>query len=225
MSDPVTATVDEATFDGYQFCGVAEQFTAESAICYWPEKTVTWHVRDPLPRLSINDMKAAYQLAASAWESVCGIDLVYSSNPKTANILITAADLGGPSGVLGDSYLPKCGIVKNSQYQVLQRYDVSERWLVAEKPPAGSLDIARVFAHELGHGLFCPHTNDGGLMDPTYSSKVRWPSGKRETELAVKGYGPPLATPPPTPGGEKIIRVRPDGGISVDGYRLTKIGG
>lgn len=189
---------DASDFDGYQFCGIAEHIATGAVAAYWPEAPVTWNIRDNLPRLSVADVKAAFLLGVESWERVCGIDLRYTANGKTANILLTVANLGGPSGVLADSHLVPPGLRKNADFQATQRYDSSESWTIAENPAPGTIDIVRVAAHEIGHAIGSPHGGEG-LMKPTYSTKIRFPQPGYDTEFAQRGYGPPKPDQPPEP--------------------------
>src|SRR3990167_2040090 len=210
-------------FDGVRICGIAESLELGARISYWPEKTVTWNGRDSLPRLAIVDMKAVWNMGIEGWEPHCGIDFVYTSNPKTANILLTVANLGGASGVLADSHLPPAGLQSNSQFQAIQRYDSSEVWVVSDRPKAGEIDLVRVCCHEIGHAAGLPHMGDG-LMAPMYSTKIRFPSAPVEIEAMQRGYGLPRPKePPPTPDGKIIVHVEYDKatGKLLPGWHVT----
>lgn len=194
---------------GHNFCGITQSVVTEERTCYWPERRITYAVRDKLPRLNLEDLKAATKMGLEGWEAVSGPDFEYTSNLKTANILVTVANLGGPSGVLADAQLVICGLRQNADFQSIMRLDINENWVISDNPKPGEVDIVRVVCHEGGHSAGLGHTNDGGLMDPSYDARKRWPVGKTEIRLMQAGYGTPQPKEPPAPSpGTPSGRVR-----------------
>ena len=176
------------------FCSQPAIAPFSDRVCKWPDPGVSWHTAGGLKGISAADFKAAAEEAWGYWAAVCGIRPNYSTNDRTANVLMHAADLGGPGGTLADSMLP-CGLTANNK-QMEQRYD-GENWQIAETPTGGKLDLVRVICHELGHALGSDHIAAGNLLAPTYNPRVRRPQAGDVAEM-VKRYGPPRTDQPPT---------------------------
>lgn len=223
----------------YRFCALPDIAPLRASLCKWPQPDkVTWHTQGALSgSISAQDFRDAYEIAFSWWMEVCGVVLVYSSNPKTANIIAFAKHMGGPGDVLADSQLP-CGMRKNSDRQIPERYD-SEAWVISEKPRSMEIDLVRVICHEGGHGLGSDHIENGNLLAPMYSTRIRKPQPGDIAEMQ-KRYGPPKDVPPvpveplppvtPPPGEdpathELTIESFMSGGkarLRVRGHRLIK---
>ena len=165
---------------------------------YW----VSWCISGSLPGISNDTFDEAVHWAFLQWKAVCGLLPYRIDDAIAADILITVAALGGPGGVLADSMLPyQAG-------QVKQRYDTGERWVYSATPAEREIDLGRVIAHELGHGLGLPHTTESGnLMNPTYSRTIRGPVGAWESAEARKRYGVSVIPPTTPPSGGTIPTI------------------
>lgn len=198
----------------WRLCGVPDAMGR--GVCKWPTKNVAGAMQGEMPGISASDLKAAYAWAWEQWSIVCGIKPQYSSNARTANVLMTPANLGGPYGVLADSQVP-CSATQTSQLQ--QRYDTSEPWHAEPGPPArGRISLPTVACHEVGRAIGIFHIGNGvALMNPTYNPEVLTPQPADVQEANDKRYGPPdVSTPDPVPKndvwtieGEFVLAARP----------------
>jgi hypothetical protein len=113
------------------------------------------------------DIRQALDLISAAMQ----IDFVEvdSPAPNMANILYTAANLGGPGGVLADAQLCVCGITRNSQFQSLVRIDVNEQWVNSTTMVGLNIDGVRAFSHETIHSIGGYHITGQNLMAPQIS--------------------------------------------------------
>lgn len=211
-------------YDGTIICGAdpLRLAMAESQVCAFPRNRdggpvrIGWYYTGILPGWSEGNQRAAFVEAWQAWEEVCGLQAIwfdssskalgYHADGKLEGIVaINTVRLDGASGVLADSYLP-CGTVR-----IRQRYDTSEAWINAERPPSNRIDLVRVAAHEIGHAIGLPHIANGNLLQPMYSTAIRKPQSGDIAE-AVRRYGPRRAPAPPP-----VNPVPPaGGGGSVD---------
>jgi hypothetical protein len=215
-SDTDVATDAIKTLLNPEFCGCAQQLNTEEIgqrFCRWPEDTITWTIRDVLPSLGAQMMRAACEAALADIAGHFELSFPYVEDASQANILITVAPLGGRGGVLADCQLVPCNIGPKNSVQMLMRADRSENW-ISENTPAGlNIDWQRVFAHEFIHGLGLPHiTTPGSLMLPTYSTSIRTIQPGDIEALEQLGYkrrkAPPLPTPTqPSPGEPELGRV------------------
>lgn len=177
------------------FCGVVEHIRTHEGVCKWPTPQVTWTITGSLkPRVSDGDQKAAYGMAWDYWMACCGIEAKYTTNRKTANVLMGSGPIDGSGSTLAWSHLP-CG----NALQLEQKYGTAETWVLSDNPNRYEIDLVRVAAHEIGHVIGIPHLSDNGaLLAPMYNPKVRGPQASDIAE-AVKRYGPPKQEPPSPP--------------------------
>ena len=181
-------------YQAAKFCGVPEGLRT-SELNAWPEKRIRWSIAGALPGVSDADLKTCYEHAWSLWAAVCGIEPEYASNHKTAHVLLTTANLGGPLGVLADSYLAPENLDKNDGFTAIQRYDTSEPWHAKVTPPgARKISLPIVMCHELGHAIGLGHIAEGNLLQPSYDARIDRPQAGDIAE-AVKRYGKPKETP------------------------------
>lgn len=177
-----------------RICGVAEQLNL-GRTCKWPMKTVSLAVASSVPGMSLSTRKDILWQAAQRWNGLSGFEWVWSTNPKTAHVLVHGVKLDGPSGVLADMQLP-CGARANTQLR--GRTDTSERWKVYDGPGTpGELDLTRTDAHELGHAMGIPHIDAGNLMQALWDRNI-WMPQAGDVAFLVKLYGRPK-NPQPQP--------------------------
>lgn len=157
----------------------------------WPISKATWNITALVPGLSLSDQKEAYQMALASIEAVCNFKFEYHANGK--NLLWEAKPLGGPQGVLGQTWLPINAT--SDQSSITVEMDRAERWVVADMPGPSEIDIVRVACHEACHWMGLPHGGND-LMKPTYDIRWRKPGPWSIVEL-VKRYGEPVGAPPP----------------------------
>lgn len=180
----------ERIYEAAKVCGVPEGLRS-SELNAWPEKKIRWSIAGALPSVSDADLKACYEYAWNLWAAVCGIEPEYASNNKTAHVLLTSANLGGPYGVLADSYLAPENQKANDGFQAIQRYDTSEPWFAkVAAVPRNRISLPIVMCHELGHAIGLGHIADGNLLQPSYDPSLDRPQSGDIAE-AVKRYGPP----------------------------------
>jgi len=210
-----------------RICGTPDSVQAVGEPCKWPHKEITYSVLGTLPGVGDADFKAAAERAAKQWDDACGVGMFYKVNLRTANVILTVADLGGPGGVLADSMLP-CGAAANDVMQ--QRYDSREIWFAGEGPPLqGRIHLEAVIAHEMGHALGLPHLAPNGpvaLMQPFYRGDILRIQPPDAAEVVTR-YGantPPSPPPPPPPPGDPPVRYRIKGtNIAVDVMTLEPL--
>jgi hypothetical protein len=211
-----------------QICSVTDFSELKSGTRGWPEMPVYWHTDGPCGHVSAEDFRDITHYAMQDYLDNCGIVLVYTSNIKTANVVLRGKAIDGKGKVLANSMLP-VGLRKNSDVVVIQNYD-GEMWSSEEIAPQGKISLPAVQRHELGHGLLASEhapEDSGALMRPFYDRKVsmlqEW-----DIKAAQKIYGPPkkpvppvtpVPTTPTTPG-ETVIRVR-NGVVTIDNARIT----
>lgn len=160
-----------------------------SAMCRWPQEPV-----NVCHQLTILDRSTCDRVMANVcrlWSAVCGINLVPSGNPSSANILITSNEDIDPSGnILGLTYLP-CGMVSQAS-QLSEQLNPREGWTEDL--------LLRVMLHETGHGIGLVHVpiGTGAVMEPDLTS-LSTPQDS-DVQAVVARYGPPTApTPIPVP--------------------------
>ena len=88
---------------------------------------------------------------------------------------------------------------------VTQKYDTSERFVVAESPTWPQIDLLAVACHEIGHALGLDHDREGSgsLMEPVYKPGRRVPQ-QRDIMRIQALYGIPDE---PKPNPERIARL------------------
>jgi len=174
--------------DEIHFCGMIEPLNG--LIAPWRRKRIAYSVQGALPTLSRDQFRAAALEAFLSWSAVC--DREFFEDDQNPDILITAGRIDGPLSVLAWSELPD-----GSDRQLQQKYDATERYVIAIQPPRGSIDLVAVMTHEIGHAIGLDHRSPprGDLMDPTYSPGRRVPQ-PGDVERIRGLYGPPGAPPP-----------------------------
>lgn len=211
--------------DGMRFCNVPDHLG--DLTVKWPISDLAIFASGKVGQVNLAD---AVEAALPGWNNVCGVRLRMSTNPNTANLVLTVGPIDGPGNVLAQNELP-VGIVGSGPYrQLTGLYDASERVVLADNPPAGMLDLARICRHELGHFLGIGHISDGNLMAPVYSSKIAMPQRGDILEATFR-YGPaaPVAPVQPTPPTSPTIPVpgKPDERLTIvdaDGHKWDYVG-
>lgn len=209
---PVDAASREAVAEAVEaltaprFCGVAAQLGDGNQYCGFPEtikkgKPITYFVRDGLPAMPRDILRVAIKQCLAVISASMQIDFTEVESKAEANILYTAANLGGPFGVLADAQLCICGIEYNSQFQSIVRIDSQEEWVNSTTMTGRNIDAVRTLAHETIHSLGGYHINGNNLMAPQISELRALQEGDiRMLEgLGYKRRTAPVPTPAPAP--------------------------
>lgn len=198
----------------FYFCGCTE--TMMENIVAWNKKELTVSVAGTLPTLSREEFAGAVRQALDSWSAVCPLKFTLSSdNP---DIIITTGTIDGPSKVLAWSELPD-----GSDRMLRQRYDTSERFVIAKNPAMNTIDIVAVLTHELGHALGLDHAPQGSpdLMAPIYQPGRREPQDG-DIKRIQKFYGKPIPDSPTNPNDPIVIKVYDAREIQIPGYKVIK---
>lgn len=196
---------------GMIFCGVTEeQFAINGRRYQWPRNIgkLTFGITfGQLGSLSDLDCKGALIDCFAEISAVVALDFEYNPNGKTANIVLTKADLDGSSGVLADMRIPVGNVSQNTQLP--GRFDASEAWgLYEDVPPRGKIDFYRTALHELLHAMGLGHQPSSddrpALIAPAYNVRIRnlQPADveelqRRYPKREVQPPKPPAPTPIP----------------------------
>lgn len=201
-----------------RFCLHPDRPPVRSGICKWGHSPITWHTEGGLNGVSAADFKATADMAYAKWAAVCGAVFKYIPNPKTANLWLHAANLGGSGGVLADQQLP-CGASSTAQME--GRYD-SEFWRLPGSS-VGRIPLLTTIVHEMGHGIGIDHGPQGCIMAPTLNMMLQELQAWDIAE-GRKRYGDPKPSAPVPPPSGKTHLITIEGRIiSISGYRITEI--
>lgn len=219
------------TFDNIPFCGQHDSGFQIGGVTYqWPRGShLTWSLGfSRLGALDDLTLKEVYKQAFAEISACCNVTHAYTSNSRSANILVNVQRLDGPSGVLADMQLPVGNVDQSSQ--LLGRIDDSEVWGVFDNPPPNKIDLYRVVLHELLHAHGLGHKPDSvqgvALIAPMYSRSVRNLQALDIKELQrrygePKTQSPTAPTQPPTAGTDKLIVEELRVSIGGKRYRLS----
>lgn len=223
MSDHTIEEVPEPHI--VHFCGCRDRslgLVAELAGA-WRRRHLKWKIEGSLPSAPLSVFRAAVKEACDYWQAVCGLTFAEAGPGERADIVITTGQIDGSGGTLAWSQLPQ-----GDDRPLTQKYDTSERFVIAAAPKAGQIDLVAVVCHEFGHALGLDHDrpNSGSLMAPTYRPGLRKPQ-QEDVARMQRLYGPPSQPPAPepgpTPGGSTItIEIINADYIRIPGYRVTK---
>jgi hypothetical protein len=208
-----------------RFCGHPDvmSMTTENLV-QWPldGRPITWCITSEFPTLSKQDAADAYKWAFDQWMAVCGIDVRYNPNEKTASILVRVQPIDGRAGVLAQSQLPN----GTRDQPMEQFFDSSEPFVFKESTLPHEVDIGRVACHENGHVIGINHIDAGNLLQPMYDYGIRVPQAG-DIEEAQKRYGPPkISAPNPSPENTFSINISGSGkigNVSIPGFKIEKI--
>lgn len=197
------------------FCGTLD--AVRSALgggpAAWTKQQLTYWVAGSLPGVSSGTFESAAAQAFAAWAAVTPLTFRAAQRGEAPDIVVDAGKIDGPGSVLAYSELPD-----GSDRQLKQKYDTSEKFVVAARPPADSIDLLAVMTHEIGHALGLDHAdkNAPDLMAPYYKPGLRTPQPGDVARMQAL-YGPPKAPPVPSGGAawRYVVEVDPATGAAV----------
>lgn len=173
--------------DVLYYCGRVETLADQLNTRPWPVKDIPWSVDTSgysgvLTRAQIVE---AFDVAWRAWSKDIDISPRFVESPEGALVQCHFASIDGPSRVLAWSEL-----ADGTKTPKTQRYDSAERWTIAQSPSQAQIDLVRVACHEIGHvlGLVHDDVGTGSLMEPTYSTVVRFPTPRDTQRMIALGY-------------------------------------
>ena len=199
---------------GGLFCGVVEQAFAIDGVTYqWPRGSkLKWALDSETMAKGYGQLKAddiiscIKQFLKNEFDANCDIQHEFVSNVSIANIILTRHRHDGPSGVLADMQIPMNA--RTDSTQLIGRFDISENWVLAENPPAGTIDFERTCKHEWEHAMGLGHrppsVTKPALIAPLYSPTMR-NLQKADIDELVRRYGTPQQAPTPPVGARKPV--------------------
>lgn len=216
-----------------RFCKHPDVMKMDARLASWPYREVSWYAPPGLRfgQLSADDTHAALEWGWLQWHLRCGLNPSYNTNPRTADVAVTAGSVDGSFGTLAWSELPdgSPGPARGGP-QRNQKFDEAEPWVNSATPTQFQIDAARVACHEIGHAIGIGHINTGNLMAPMYSQVIRVPQ-QGDIAEAMSRYGPPVVVdpppppPPPSPG-RIIVQLELSGSVLnaiIPGFSVTPL--
>jgi hypothetical protein len=199
---------------GALFCGVtAQQFAIDGVTYQWPRGSkLKWALDSETMAKGYGQLKADDIISCiklflkNEFDSNCDVFHEFVSSSASANIILTRHRHDGPSGVLADMQIPANARVDSTQ--LIGRFDISENWVLAENPPAGTIDFERTCKHEWEHAMGLGHrppsVTKPALIAPLYSPTMR-NLQKADIDELVRRYGTPQQAPTPPVGSRKPV--------------------
>lgn len=177
------------------FCGSLDVRAVRGAAAAWRKREITWRVAGQLPGVGAETFRQAAAHSFAQWAAVTTLAFREASAGEAADVTVTAGPIDGAFGVLAWSELPD-----GTDRPLTQRYDTGDRFVLAERPQQGQVDLLAVMTHEVGHALGLEHdaADSGSLMAPTYVAGRRAPQANDVARIQQL-YGKPARPQPPAP--------------------------
>ena len=129
---------------------------------------ITWGlIESEAVPFSMSSVKDVFERCMKDWSDVCGIQISYTTNHRTANIVNRFGRIDGSGQVLARMQLP-CGNIP----QVTGTYDVNENFVISRNPARHQIGLEHVIKHEIGHAIGIDHLSTGNLLAPYYDPSV-----------------------------------------------------
>lgn len=201
----------------------------------WHKPAIKWFIESYVGGIPKTVQEDIIATAYGNWTKVCGLKIDRTKDKNSADIVISTGQgprnqFDGPGNTLAWAYLPP-----GDDRQLLLMYDLDESWAANITGSPREILMENVTCHEGGHTLGLEHSKiQTALMAPYYAANVNAPVSPDDIERIQRLYGPPAAapatpttpgptTPTPTGGGITIQVTGQVAGISIPGYRVTKL--
>jgi hypothetical protein len=181
-----------------RFCGVRFAPTGR-----WNRTRITWAFFRGSPELLEHvapiEVKKAFAAGWAMWSQVCGIEPVYTTHWREADVVISAGELCGKEVATSEvlcclSEIGLCGPLE-------QRFAAGETWSTAHthgrgEPGPHEFELAAIAGHMAGHAIGLPHLAAGSLMASCYEGRILRPT-PIDAAAAAALYGEPQEPLPP----------------------------
>src|SRR5262249_16265948 len=129
----------------FRFCRLPERL--DGSFCRWAGRQIAWTITDLVPGIGEGEMRSLCTQAFGLGQAEADIEIAYTDNARTAQILIGSRWIDGPNVILAETELP-CG----NPDQIHMWFDTGDTWKTGDDQ-THAIIFFLVALHEAGHAL------------------------------------------------------------------------